>query len=326
MQAVVWEAVDRVAVREVAPPEPRDGYVVVETAWCGICGSDLHIVAGEHPRAEPGIVLGHEVVGLVANPASGFEVGQRVVVNPMLACGDCDACRRGYKHACPHMVAVGVDVPGGLAERLAVPATALRRLPEALDLRRAALIEPLAVAVRAVRLGQVSLGDRVHVLGAGPIGRLVAICAAAAGAGRLTISETAQGRRASAAAAGLEVLDEPDDHGAAAVVFDTAGHPSVSPTITRWARVGARIIVVAAYPPQPVAVNLLEVMLKELTVTGSRVYTWPDLDAAIELLVQEQIDVDGLVSRVVGLGEVGEALAHLQAGTEVKVLVDLHRS
>lgn len=325
MQAVVWEAPDTVAVRDVASPEPSKGHVVVETAWCGICGSDLHIVAGEHPRARPGIVLGHEVVGVVAESAPGFDAGEPVVVNPMLACGVCDACERGYTHACPHMVAVGVDIPGGLAERVAVPASALRRLPAGLDLQRAVLVEPLAVAVRAVRLGQIVLGDRVHVLGAGPIGRLVAMCAAAAGAGRLTIGENAPGRRASAAEAGLELLDEPDDDGAA-VVFDTTGHPSVAEALTRWARVGARIVVVAAYAPGPVGVNLLDVMLKELIVLGSRVYTWSDIDAAIELLARERIDVDGLVSRVVGLDDVGDALARLQAGTEVKVVVDPHHS
>lgn len=320
MRALVWEQPGVVTVREVETPSNGGDAVLVDVAWCGVCGSDLHIVAGEHSRARPGIVLGHEVVGVVAVDGHGFSAGDPVVVNPMLPCGQCDACARGLVHACPNMRAVGVDVPGGLAEQLAVPRAALRRLPPTLDLERAALIEPLAVAVRAVRRSGLRLGDRVHVVGGGPIGRLVALCASAAGAGRLTLSEPSMYRRESAEAAKIEVVEEPDDVGAQ-VVFDATGHPNVSPTLARWARVGGRVIIVAGYPSGPVGVDLLAVMFKELTIVGTRVYTSADIDAAIDLLVGDRLNMDGIVSRTVSLDEAPEAISRLRSGAEVKVLV-----
>lgn len=320
MRALVWDAPGRVSVRDVEPSVPIDGEVLIEAAWCGICGSDLHIIAGEHSRAQPGIVLGHEVVGVVAADSDGYLAGDRVAVNPMLACGRCDACLRGLGQACPNMRAIGVDRPGGLAEQFLVPSSALRRLPPELDFERAALIEPLAVAVRAVRRSGLQLGDRVHVVGGGPIGRLVAACALAAGSGRLTLSELSRSRADRAAACGIEVVEEPDDVGAQ-VVFDATGHPSVAPTLALWARVGGRIVVVAAYPPGPVGVDLLAVMFKELELVGTRVYTWADIDAAIAILSAGSVNLEGIVTNTVTLDQAPEAISRLRAGTEVKVLV-----
>lgn len=325
MRALVWERPGSVGVREIAPPAPDASSVVIDVAWCGICGSDLHIIAGEHPRAQLGAVLGHEFAGCVASDAAGYSAGTPVIVNPMIPCGRCDACCRMLPHACLNMRAVGVDIAGGLAAQVAVPASAVRAVAGSLSLERAALVEPLAVAIRAVRRSDLQLGDRVHVLGAGPIGRLLAVCAKAAGAGRLTVSEPAPRRRASALDAGLEVIAELDDAGAQ-VVFDATGHPSVAPTLAKWARAGGSIVVVAAYPPDPVGVSLLDVMFKELRVIGSRVYAWSDIDAAIALLAGHRLDLDGVVSDRISLDEAPEAIDRLKTGAAVKVLVHLQPS
>ena len=321
MRAVVWEGLGTVVVRDVERARTMEDDVLIEVAWCGVCGSDLHIVAGEHARARPGITLGHEVVGVVAVDGNGFSAGDPVFINPMISCGHCDACVRGLIQACANMRAVGVDIPGGLAEQLSVPKLSLRRLPNALDLERAALIEPLAVAVRAVRRSGLRLGDRVHIIGGGPIGRLVATCAREAGAGRLTMSEASRRRRDRAEAAMIEMIDEPDDPGAQ-VVFDATGHPSVSPTLANWARVGGQVVVVAAYPPDPVGVGLQMIMFKELTIVGSRVYTSEDIDAAVDLLTDDRIDLSGIVTSTVSLDEAPDAISRLRNGEEVKVLVN----
>jgi (R,R)-butanediol dehydrogenase / meso-butanediol dehydrogenase / diacetyl reductase len=321
MRALVWEGAKRLEVRSLPAPAPRGGWSTVAPTYTGICGSDLHIFAGEHPRARPGAILGHEFVGRLCAPAADLPAGAPVFVNPMLPCGQCPACRAGQAHTCPNMRAIGVDLPGGLAERVSVPNHSLHPLPDDLSLMAAALIEPVAVAVRAVHRGRVRSGDRVHVLGAGPIGLLVALVARAVGA-TVSVSEPAPSRQHAAARLGLDLREAPDPEARPDVVFDAAGHPPVAARSAAWARAGGRLVLVAAYPPAPTPFDLLGVMFNELTVIGSRIYTSADIQAAIGLLTRAALPVNELISAVVGLEQAAAAFEELQQGRAVKVLVD----
>ena len=293
---------------------------MVVPAYVGLCGSDLHICRGEHPRARPGLVIGHEVVGRLAGGPGDLASGTAVFVNPLLACGTCPACVRGLSHVCEHLRLIGIDVNGGAAELLAAPAANLVPLPPSLELRHAALIEPLAVAVHALRRGELRPGERVHVLGAGPIGLLVASCAHLAGAAPVTVSEPVASRAEGAAALGFRVVDDGTGQHTADVVFDCTGHPSVSPGVLGWAATGGTVVAVGIYPGV-VGVNLQELSFRELKMTGTRVYTPDDVNAAIKLIADGAADFSRLVTDVLALHQGGEAIARLQAGRDLKVLI-----
>ena len=320
MRALLWRGEEGLAVVSCDPPASRPGWALVAPSHVGLCGTDLHICAGTHPRARAGLVIGHEFVGRLLDPVGPLSAGQAVFVNPLLPCGACAACASGLRHACERLELLGIDRPGGAAEQALVPAGSLTALPDGLPLERAALIEPLAVAVRAVRRSGLMLSDDVHVVGAGPIGLLVALCARAAGAARVTVSEPSAERRRAAAELGLEPC-QPAPHGRRAdVVFDSTGNESAAPTLARWARTGGRIVVVGVHHG-PVAVDLRSVTFDELTIIGSRVYTDDDVGAAISLLASGSFPAEGVVSAIVDMGAAAEAVERMRAGLELKVLV-----
>lgn len=331
MAAFVWlGGENEVAVEEVPRPEARDGWALVDVAFAGICGTDLHICAGEHPRAQAPLVIGHEFVGTLREDADGFSAGQPVAVEPLLNCGRCTPCRAGRSHVCERLRLIGIDVPGGVAEQVAVPVGRLIPLPDGLDLRRAAFVEPLAVTVHAVRRSGLKLGDPVMVAGAGPIGLAVASCARLAGAGTVFVSEPAPSRRRVAEELGFVVLDaaEPGEDlrgrtggDGAPVVFDGAAHPAVAARITSWAATGGRIVFVGTYG-RPAALDLQDVVFRELETVGCRVYTRGDMEAAVALITDGRFDPDTFITSTLPLSEAPTALAKLRSGNELKVLID----
>jgi (R,R)-butanediol dehydrogenase / meso-butanediol dehydrogenase / diacetyl reductase len=320
--ALVWEGGTVVAVRPVQVPESRPGWVAVDVAYAGICGSDLHIAAGEHIRAQPGTVLGHEFVGHLAEPYGDLPAGHPVFVNPTVHCGVCEACLAGSTNVCLTLTLVGIDYPGGIAPRTVVPGYGIYPLPTDVDLVAAALIEPLAVAVRAVRRSGLALGDRAHVLGGGPIGCLVSLVATAAGA-TVTMSEPSESRRKSATDLGLTIVEKPEDLGDGAdVVFDASGHSSVAGELLRWVRVAGTAVIVGAYKPGLHGVDLLAVMFAETTIIGTRIYSRSDIEAAIELVTTGRLDTHRLISKIFPLNEAVDALDSLRRGEGMKVLIE----
>jgi (R,R)-butanediol dehydrogenase / meso-butanediol dehydrogenase / diacetyl reductase len=320
--ALVWEGGTVVAVRPVTVPEPRPGWVAVDVAYAGICGSDLHIADGKHSRAQPGTVLGHEFVGYLAEPYADLPVGHPVFVNPAVHCGVCEACLAGRTNACHALTLVGIDYPGGIAPRTVVPGYGIYPLTADVDLVAAALIEPLAVAVRAVRRSGLALGDRAHVVGAGPVGCLVGLLSTAAGA-TVTVSEPAVSRRRFAADLGLMIVDSPDDLGDGAdVVFDASGHTSVAGVLPRWLRTAGTAVIVGAYHPGLHGVDLLSVMFGEITIIGTRIYQRSDIEAAIALVTTGKFDAHRLISKIFRLDEAVAAIDSLRRGEGMKVLIE----
>lgn len=325
---LTWLGGSEVAVVEGTPQTPR-GWVEVEVAYVGLCGTDLHICAGEHPRAQPGLVIGHEIVGVVRGisaATAGLVDGTPVVVNPLLSCGECAMCRSGRPHTCGRLRLIGIDVPGGATARLAAPVSNLVPVPVGTDLRTLAFAEPLAVAVRAVRRGLVGLGERVLVIGAGPIGLAVAMTARLAGAESVTVVEPSDRRRALAADLGFATSASAADAAAAAdgqqaqVVFDAAAHPAVAAGLAAATAEGGRVVLTGVYGA-PAAVDLQQITFKELTVIGTRVYSSDDLRAATQLIVDGRFDPSPMLTKTVSLADGADAIAELRAGTQVKILV-----
>jgi (R,R)-butanediol dehydrogenase / meso-butanediol dehydrogenase / diacetyl reductase len=319
MLVLLWAGGREVVVAERPRPAPADGWALVDVAYCGLCGTDLHISAGEHPRARPGVVLGHEIAGRLHADAGGLAAGTKVVVDPLLPCGSCRPCRTGRPHTCATLRLLGIDAPGGAAEQVAVPADRLLPVPAGADLRRLAFAEPLAVAVRAVRRSGLVLGEAVTVVGAGPVGLAVASCARLAGAGRVLVAEPVEGRRRLAADLGFEVAAALAD-GAADVVFDAAAHPAVAAGLAGAVGVGGRVVIVGVYG-RPAPLDLRALVFKEMTVVGTRVYARDDLRAATDMVTDGRFDPDPLITRIVPLADAATAIGDLAAGREVKVLV-----
>ena len=319
--ALVWEGGTVVAVRPVTVPESRPGWIAVDIAYAGICGSDLHIAAGKHIRAQPGTVLGHEFVGHLAEPYGDLPVGQPVFVNPTVHCGVCEACLAGRTNVCHTLALVGIDYPGAVAPRTVVPGYGIYPLSANIDLVAAALIEPVAVAVRAVRRSGLALGDRAHVVGAGPVGCLVGLLSTAAGA-TVTMSEPSVSRREYATDLGLAIVDSPDDLGHGAdVVFDASGHTAVAGELLRWLRTAGTAVIVGAYHPGLHGVDLLSVMFAESTIIGTRIYQRSDIEAAIELITTGKLDAHRLISKIFRLDEAVAAIDSLRRGEGMKVLI-----
>lgn len=316
---------DRPGEFRLAPvPEPatEPGQVVVEPVFVGLCGTDLHIVAGEHPRAALPLALGHEIVGV---PTSGRWAGRPVIVDPTIACGHCPACLRGQAQVCARLRLVGIDRDGGLAGRVAVAETKLHPVPDALPLATAALAEPLAVAVHAVDRAGPLLGRRVVVFGAGPIGLLISLLARASGALAVVLAEPAGMRRAVADQLGFDAVADPAEvpaqlGGLADVAFDAAAVPASAAQVTGLVLALGMIVMVGVHG-RPALVDLQAVTFGELRLAGTRVYQPADIRTALALLAGGTLDTAPLLSEVVDLAGAPAALERLARGEALKVLV-----
>ncbi|HET9546162.1 MAG TPA: alcohol dehydrogenase catalytic domain-containing protein, partial [Gaiellaceae bacterium] len=166
MRALVWHGGTELSLDELPEPAPGQGQVVFDVEVAGICGSDLHAYRGHPGPRVPPLVLGHEAIGSVEGRAGRF------AVFPLVVCGRCAACRRGEENLCAERGLLGLDRQGVFADRVAVREDALVPVPDGVDPRVAVLVEPLAASVSVLRLDRVEEGDRVLVLGGGPIGLL----------------------------------------------------------------------------------------------------------------------------------------------------------
>jgi (R,R)-butanediol dehydrogenase / meso-butanediol dehydrogenase / diacetyl reductase len=319
----------------VDPTPPGEGEVRLEVAYCGVCGTDLHIAHGamDH-RVRTPQVIGHEMSGTVAEVGPGVTtvaVGDTVVVRPLDARAE-TAADRGLSHISRNLRFLGIDTPGAFQSSWTVPAFTLHHLPTGTDLRLAALTEPLAVACHDVGRADLTAGETAVVIGGGPIGLLVALVAQAKGA-RVLLSELDRDRRELGAELGFHTVDpatvdlaeivESSTSGAGAdVVFEVSGSAAGALEMTTLACLRGRIVVVAIYPePQPV--RLFDFFWKELQMRGARVYEPADYDRAIELIASGALPLERMITRVEPLERLPSVMAELAARpTGVKTLID----
>ncbi len=318
----------------IVPPGPAQ--VRIEVAYCGICGTDLHIYQGHmDKRVKIPQVIGHEMSGTIAEigaDVKGWQVGERVVVRPLDPCGECPACRAGHAHICQRLKFLGIDTPGAFQGSWTVPAHTLHRIPVDMPLDRAALIEPVAVACHDVRRGGVQKGEFVVVIGGGPIGMLIAMVARHAGA-QVLLSEINPHRLALAADLGFEAIDprqtdlvalvEERTGGAGAdVVLEVSGSQAGAAQMTQLARTRGRIVVVAIFSFKP-EIDLHRFFWRELTLIGARVYEPEDFERAIELVSTHAIPVESLISDRRPLGALQNVFEEIEAGKNLmKVLIN----
>jgi (R,R)-butanediol dehydrogenase/meso-butanediol dehydrogenase/diacetyl reductase len=314
---------------------PAADEVQIAVAYTGICGTDLKIARGAMDgRITSARPIGHEMSGtiaLVGSAVVGWKVGERVTVMPLDWCGDCAACRAGHSHVCHNLNFVGIDSPGSLQERWNVKADWVVRLPDDLDLRVAALVEPVAVAVHDLERARVRAGEHVVVVGGGPIGLIIALLARERGA-HVLVSEVERSRLKLAQAFGAKAVDATTqdlrravsdwtDGAGADIAFEVSGSDSGVQALTDVLRVRGRGVVVAIHPESP-RVDLFAVFWKELELHGARVYDRSDFEEAVRLLAAGTVPADALITDVFPLADVDSAFERLRQGRDVvKVLV-----
>jgi (R,R)-butanediol dehydrogenase/meso-butanediol dehydrogenase/diacetyl reductase len=325
-----------ITIAEAEPAGPAVGQVQVKVAYTGLCGTDLHILHGNmDARVSIPLVFGHEMSGTIAalgDGVTGWAVGDAVTVMPLDWDGTCPACLAGNEHICQNLNFIGIDSPGSLQGFWNVSADVLVALPASLRLDHAALVEPTAVAVHDVRRGNVQPGDKVVVIGGGPIGVLIASVARHFG-GEVVVIELDPNRRAQIGKLGFETLDPRETDqvdwvtgwtgGAGAdIVFEVSGAAAAVLGATDLAKVRGTLVVVAIHPV-PREINLQRLFWRELTILGARVYQRVDFEKAIELLDAGVIPADLLISKIVPLAQTQDAFADLEGGLAMKILIDV---
>ena len=322
-------------IGEAPVPEAGPGEALLRVRRVGICGSDLHIFQGHLDHRVPiDGTIGHEVLAeVVTAPAdSGFSAGSRVVVEPVLSCGTCRACRMGAAYLCYSLKVMGVDAMGGMQDYWAVPVDRLLHVPDTLADNDAALIEPMAVATHDVGRAGVKSGDRVLVFGGGPIGCLIALVARQKGAD-VRVAEINPWRVDLLKQLGFQTIGPDEDPVAVVkdwtsgngvdVVFEVSGSPDAVRLVTDVVRVWGTVSIIAIHA-DPVAVNLYPMFARELTMHGSRLYTRAAWVEAIQLMSSGTINASPLVSRLIPLEDLQQGMEQaLGGGPVMKILVDL---
>lgn len=343
MRAAVLHGVDDLRVEDVPEPELRDGYVLVEVAFNGICGSDLGLIhaygISDQPHPLTGAcgpqILGHEFSGIVREigaDVTDVAVGDRVVVAPNYCCGRCARCRSGLEHLCVMTAFHGINAHGGgLSELTTVPASAVHVLPDSVTLMQGAVVEPLSVALHAVELSGVQGGQFALVLGAGPIGIATALNLRACGVDRILLSEPSPVRRAVATKMGFDVVDpgeadlavivaERTDGSGADAVFECAGVAATVATALASVRARGAVVLVATYK-EPLQFHAYSLMLTEARVMSSLSCSREEFGIVIDRMASGAYPLDHWVECVPLADIVIEGVEAASVGRRMKVLV-----
>lgn len=310
MRAAVLHGPEDLRVEDVPDPVPADGEVLVHIEAGTTCGTDTKMWRRGHPILPPYPArFGHEMAGVRA------DTGERVMVGDSVACGDCRACRAGRPQICraPRWVL------GGFAERLAAPLAALHAIPDGLDAAGAAMAEPLAAAVHAVRRAPArELAPDAGVLGGGPMGQMLAALLVAEGR-TVTLADRHPERRAQAEAAGARAAESLGDHD---VVFEAVGRPQAwRAAVQACAPGGCAVLVGGCASGTDAALPTHPLHYDEVDVRGAFHHSPAEVDAALGLLAEGAVDWRSLASEPIGLDDLPRALARPSGGPARKWVV-----
>ncbi len=346
MRAAVFVEPRLLEVREVPAPEPAAGEVLIKTAIAGICGSDIHIVAGSVPQVLPriaGKVLGHELVGEVVEVGDGVThvaAGDRVAIEPLVTCGQCVMCRRGLYHLCPELAHIGMAWSGGFGEYAKAPARNVYRLPDSVSYEDASLLDCLAVGLHAVHRTDVRPGQAVLVFGGGAIGLATAHAAKWAGAALVVLATRSATARRLAEETGVDVtIDSSQDDVEARimeltggfgadVVFDAVGGTKnyVQKGIA-CVRPAGKVGVMSVFPAQPVSLDRTYIRKEPDLIACFSYANWgnvSEFQLAIDGLAGGQLVGAPYITHRFGLDDIVEAFAtaeHVTGQDAIKVSI-----
>ena len=336
----VMTAPGNIIFREIPVPEVGAGEILVRVQMIGICGSDIHVYHGKHPFTSYPVTQGHEIsadIVAIGDGVAGFRIGQKVTIEPQCFCGKCYPCTHGKYNLCEELKVMGFQTTGIASTYFVCPASKVTALPDEMDFKSGAMLEPLAVACHAVRRFSEGIeGKKVVVLGAGPIGNLVAQTAKGMGAAEVMITDVSDYRLQLAAKCGIDhtvntgkvdfnaAMIEKFGPDKADVIYDCAGNNVTINQAIRCARKGSTIILVAVFADMG-SVDLAVLNDHELDLNSSMMYRHEDYLKAIELVKDGKINLVELQSKVFPFGQYKEAYEYIEANREttMKVLIDV---
>lgn len=301
------------------------GWVLIDLAAAGLCGTDYHIFAGKHPFLKYPRIIGHELSGRVAVAVPGWEKGVAVVINPYVSCGTCRACQRDKPNCCTRIEVMGVHRDGGICARIAVPAGNLYPAGD-LPLEAAAMVEFLAIGAHAVRRGEVTAADRVLVTGAGPIGLGAALFAKERGA-EVHLLDTTPARLEQAAALGFEHLHAalgPEHAEGFDVVLDATGHAGAMEAGFAHVGHGGTYVLISVVQDR-ISFSDPEFHKREMRLIGSRNATAEDFAVVMAAMRSGAVRAAALLSERIALVDLPTRLPELAAdrGRLIKAIVTL---
>ncbi len=311
MKAAFYTGKGRFEIRDGQAIPPGKGEVRLNVAYCGVCGTDVHIFHGVmDQRIQPPQIVGHEASAIVAEVGEGVTqivAGDRVAVRP-LQFGAAHPFDKGFSYIGKNLRFIGIDRPGAFQHSLTVPAYTLHKLPEHLSLQHGACIEPLSVACHDVKIGRVKQGENCLVIGGGPIGTLIAFVAREKGA-HVWVSEVNPARQAMLAGFGFNVINPIQENMVETIrnmtdeamidcVFEVSGSAAGVTAMTEVVNARGRIVMVAIHGGEPKKVDLFKFFWSEIELLGARLYEADDYEEAIRIAASGKIPFDQLITRV----------------------------
>jgi 2-desacetyl-2-hydroxyethyl bacteriochlorophyllide A dehydrogenase len=331
MRALVFDGPEQLTVRDRDIPKPGPGEVLLRVAATGICGSDLHGYMGKTGRRQPGMVMGHEIVGFADDTPE--LAGRAVAVNPVIACGECRYCAAGFDNLCRsrRLIGVDADIIGGFAEYMVAPQRNLVSLPAGVRVELGALVEPFAVGYRTALEGGVRAGASVLIIGAGAIGIACLVAARRLDAACVIVSEPNQHRRAAAARLGAIVVDptseslvdrvlaETNAEGAECVLDCVGLSATIETGLQACAPRGALTLVGMESPKIELATYPL--ITQERRLLGNFGYTARHFREVAEWIGSDPPELSDFIAARVGIGEASEKFHALATGQDASLKV-----
>ena len=338
MKAAVLENWFDLQLKDIPIPVPGKDEALIKVIRAGVCGSDITVYKGKHMTATVPTVLSHEILGRIESLPEGyvgpFAVGQRVLMNPIISCGKCAACRRGLPHVCENLKLLGIHVDGGFAEYTKVGVDKLVAIDDDFPDEVAILGEPFAVGAHVMVNSDIQPGDKIFISGGATVGLYIAIFAKAAGAERVIISEINEPRRQFVESMGIETINPENTDamdlmrevtdGGFDIVYDTSGAPSCILQMPDLCRCGGKLLSLGlsgdAYP-----FIIGKVSFKEIRLIGNRLYSQQDFEAGVRFLEDnwKALHLDRMVTDRLGLTEINRAIEMMLHGENIcKIIID----
>lgn len=339
MKRATMTAPGQIEISEAPVPSPGPGEALLRIQRIGVCGSDIHVFHGKHPYTSYPVVQGHEFSALIEAVGPGVvnvKRGDKVTALPQLVCGECPPCLRGDEHICDVLKVQGFQAPGCAQQLWVTAADKIVKLPDSFSFEQGALVEPISVAVHALtRSGKIA-GRRVVVLGAGPIGNLVAQAARASGAEQILITDLSEHRLEIARRCGLANTSNPSREGLKAaahrvfgdrgfdLAFECVGVEATLTAATENLAKGGTLVVVGVFGDRP-RMDMGLVQDRELKVLGTLMYQRPDYEQAVAWIASGDIVTEPLMSEHFPMDRYLDAYRHLDEKRDqtMKVFIDV---
>ena len=342
MKAVFFDGPNKIGYRETPTPECPENGVLIKVISVGLCGSDIRTFASGHAGVEPPFIIGHEVVGEIAETKTDYyTVGQKVILNPEITCGECSYCKAGLDNHCKNLKFVGTDIPGGYAQYIPVPSYGANPrfchvLPDDVDMDAFPIAETYGSVYATHNYLNIEKGDTVLVIGAGPLGNLHAANAKIRGAKKVILSEVNQPRLDKAKQFNAvdvfvnptrenlaEIIDRETNGDGVDVAITACPVGSAQEEATHYLRPRGKLLLFGGLPPNNcrVAFDSNLIHYKELKLVGGYSYSPEAFKEAVDLILEGKLNAKQYVTHVIPLKDIERGIEMTKTGEAIKVVL-----